>query len=138
MEARLESGDTAAEIVGGGMAVVVGDVLPEPAPEGLDRHEIGAVARQRYELDPQRGGCLAHRTGAMIGSAVPDDQQLPVGPFGPQPAPNIAGVLAVGAGVGPEPHLALVVEIEAIEGELVRQTREPEATQKRRPRSDQP
>src|SRR4051812_20014067 len=113
------------------MAVVVGDVLPEPAPEGLDRPEVGAVARQRYELDPQRGGGLAHHTGAMIGSAVPHDPQLPVGPFGPPPAQNIGGVLAVGAGLGPEPHLALVVEIEAIEWRAC----PPNAASPRRPRS---
>ena len=32
-------------------------------------------------------------------------------------------MLAVGAGIGPEPHLAFVVKIEAVERELVRQTR---------------
>ncbi len=32
-------------------------------------------------------------------------------------------MLAVGAGIGPEPHRAFVVEIEAVEGQLVRQTR---------------
>jgi hypothetical protein len=32
-------------------------------------------------------------------------------------------VLAVGAGIRPEPHLAFVVEIKAVERELVRQTR---------------
>jgi hypothetical protein len=36
VEARLERGDTVTEILGGGMAVVVGYVLPQPAPEGLD------------------------------------------------------------------------------------------------------
>ena len=59
----------------------------------------------------------------MIGGAVPHDDQLVLGPFGPEPAQDIDGVLAVGAGIGPEPHLAFVVEIEAVERELVRQTR---------------
>ena len=59
----------------------------------------------------------------MIGGAVPDDDQLVLGPFGPEPAQDIDGVLAVGAGIGPEPHLAFVVEIKAVERELVRQTR---------------
>ena len=59
----------------------------------------------------------------MIGGAVPHDDQLVLGPFGSEPAQNIDGVLAVGAGIGPEPHLAFVVEIEAVERELVRQTR---------------
>ena len=59
----------------------------------------------------------------MIGGAVPDDDQLVLGPFGPEPAQNIDGVLAVGAGIGPKPHFTFVVEIETVERELVRQTR---------------
>ena len=59
----------------------------------------------------------------MIGGAVPDDDQLVLGPFGSESAQNIDGVLAVGAGIRPEPHLAFVVEIKAVERELVRQTR---------------
>src|SRR5829696_5520348 len=59
----------------------------------------------------------------MIGGAVPDDDQLVLRPFGSKSAQNIDGVLAVGAGIGPEPHLAFVVEVEAVERELVRQTR---------------
>ena len=58
----------------------------------------------------------------MIGGTIPDDDQLVLGPFGSEPARNIDGVLAVGAGIGPEPHLAFVVEIETVERELVRQT----------------
>src|SRR3954447_16508612 len=75
IDLRLEGGDAAAEVLGGAMAVVVGDVLAQPAPEGLDRHEIGAVARQGPEFDPQRGGGLAHRPGAVIGRAVPEQDQ---------------------------------------------------------------
>src|SRR3954447_1779312 len=50
---------------------------------------------------------------------------------------DVDGVLTVGAGIGPEPHLTLVVEVEAIEGELVGQARgmrgHPEALTARRP-----
>ena len=59
----------------------------------------------------------------MIGGAVPHDDQLVLGPFGSESAQNIDGVLAVGAGIRPEPHLAFVVEVKAVERELVRQTR---------------
>src|SRR4051794_39229548 len=59
----------------------------------------------------------------MIGGTVPHGDQLVLRPFGSEPAQNIDGVLAVGAGIGPEPHRAFVVEIEAVEGQLVRQTR---------------
>src|SRR3712207_3522615 len=78
----------------------------------------------------------------MVGNAVPDEDQAPIRPFGPQPAQDIDGVLAVGAGLAPEPHLALVVEIEAIEGELVRQARRargnPEAPAALRPAIAEP
>ena len=30
---------------------MIGDILAEPAPERLDRHEVGAVAGQRHEVD---------------------------------------------------------------------------------------
>jgi hypothetical protein len=33
------------------MAVMIGDILAEPAPESLDRHVVGAVAGQRHEVD---------------------------------------------------------------------------------------
>ena len=73
----------------------------------------------------------------MIGGAVPHDDQLVLGPFGPESAQNIDGVFAVGAGIGPQPHFAFVVEIEAVERELVRQTRrgrgDPEAPAALRP-----
>ena len=59
----------------------------------------------------------------MIGGAIPDDDQLVFRPFSPEPAQDINGVLAVGARIGPEPHLAFVVEIKAVERELVRQAR---------------
>src|SRR5918994_5788626 len=59
----------------------------------------------------------------MIGGAVPHDDQLVLGPFGPEPAQDIDGVRAVGAGIRPEPHFTLVVEIETVKRELVRQTR---------------
>ena len=51
IEAGLESGHPPAEILGGRMAVMIGDILPEPTPERLDRHEVGAVAGQRHEVD---------------------------------------------------------------------------------------
>src|SRR3954447_9168708 len=106
-------------------------------PWSLDRHEVGAVAGQGHEVDVQRFGHLTHHAGAMIGGAIPDDDQLVFGPFSPEPAQDINGVLAVGAGIGPEPHRAFVVEIEAVEGQLVRQTRrgrgDPEAPAALRP-----
>ena len=96
-----------------------------------------ATWRQGHEFDLQRGGGLAYRLGAGIGRAVPEQDQWLLGPFGPQPVQDIDGVLAVGAGIGPEPHLTLVVEVEAVEGELVGQARRmrghPEALAARRP-----
>ena len=37
------------------MAMVIGDVLAQPAPERFDRHQIRAVTRQRHQGDVQRG-----------------------------------------------------------------------------------
>src|SRR5918994_5327315 len=59
----------------------------------------------------------------VIGGAIPHDDQLVLGPFGPEPAQDIDGVRAVGAGIRPQPHFTFVVEIETVKRELVRQTR---------------
>jgi hypothetical protein len=59
----------------------------------------------------------------VVGRAIPDQDQRLVRPFSAHPAQDIDGVLSIGAGVGPEPHLTLIVEIEPIEGELVGQPR---------------
>src|SRR3954454_4261148 len=96
----------------------IGDILAEPAPERLDRHECSrATARGRsVTRSPPRGR-----------SQRDDRRRRPTrrsaGPFGAEPAQNIDGVLAVGARIGPEPYRAFVVEIEAVERELVRPTR---------------
>src|SRR3954470_1715616 len=46
IEAVLESGNASAEILGGRMAMMIGNILPEPAPEGLDRHECSRAMAQ--------------------------------------------------------------------------------------------
>src|SRR3954454_8133426 len=86
VDAGLEGGDATGEIVPARVAVVVGDVLAQPAPERLDRHEIRAVARQRHQLDAQGGGRFPHGPGPVVGGAVPQHDQLAVGMFGAQPA----------------------------------------------------
>jgi hypothetical protein len=40
IEAVLESGHPPAGLLGGGMALMISDILPEPVPESLDRHEV--------------------------------------------------------------------------------------------------
>src|SRR4051794_28930341 len=100
------------------MAVMIRDVLAQPAPERLDGHQIRTVPRQRHQLDVQRARDLPDGLGPVIGRAVPQHDQLAIGPFGPQPSKNLDGVLAVGAREGPQPHLTFVVEIKPIEGEI--------------------
>src|SRR3954470_5796930 len=97
------------------MAVMIGDILAEPAPERLDRHECSrATARGRsVTLRPRHAPQMLDDRRRRRRSA---------GPFGSESAQNIDGVLAVGAGIGPQPHLAFVVEIKAVERKLVRQT----------------
>src|SRR6185369_16684683 len=123
VDAGLEGGDAAGEIVRAGVAVVVGHVLAQPTPQRLDRQEVGAVARQRHQADSQRGRRLPHRAGPVVGGAVPQHDQPAVGMLGAQPAEHVDGVRAVGARVGPQPDLALVVEVEAVERDLGREAR---------------
>ena len=87
IEACFERSHPPAEIFGGGMAVMIGDILAEPAPERLDWHEVGAVAGQRHEVDVEPFGRFTHHAGAMIGGhagamiggAIPHDDQLVFG-----------------------------------------------------------
>jgi hypothetical protein len=92
------------------MAVVIRDVLAQPAPESLHGHQVGAVAGQRRKLDAQVGGDLANGVGAVIGRAIPQHDQLPLGYLGPQPAQHVDSVLAIGARVGPEPFFDIGTE----------------------------
>ncbi len=98
--------------------MVIGDVLAQPVPERLDRHQIGAVAGQRHEFDVQARGGGPHRLGTMIRRAIPDDGERTLGDFRAQPAQHIDRVFAIGARIGPEPHLAFIVEIQAVERDL--------------------
>src|SRR3954454_25048760 len=74
----------------------------------------------------------------MVGRAVPQHDQLAIGPFGTEPSKDLDGVPAVGARVGPQPHLAFVVEIQPKERTRADRPGEREATQDRCPRSAQP
>jgi hypothetical protein len=67
----LEFGDAGLQGVEAGVAVLVSDVLAQPAPQRLDRQEVGAVGRQRPALDVRLGCRLAHAAGAVIADAVP-------------------------------------------------------------------
>ena len=78
-DAGLKGGDPPAEILRGGMAVMIGDILPKPTSEGLDRHEVGAVGRPRSALDPQVGRRLTHAAGAIVADAVPQHDQRALG-----------------------------------------------------------
>ena len=54
IEAVLESGNASAEIIGGGMAVMIGDILPEPAPESFDRRIIQTRSPfQKSQIHPR-------------------------------------------------------------------------------------
>jgi hypothetical protein len=72
----FEGGHPADQLIGGGMTGLVGDVLSQPAPERLDRHQVGAVARQRHDGDVQVCGGFPHHPGPVVWCAVPDHDQL--------------------------------------------------------------
>jgi hypothetical protein len=59
----------------------------------------------------------------VIGCAVPDQDERAVRTCGAQAAQHVDGVNAVGACIGPDPHLTFIVEIQAIERDFGRQTR---------------
>src|SRR4051794_23125109 len=59
----------------------------------------------------------------MIGRAVPQHDQLAIGPFGTEPSKDLDGVPAVGPRKGPQPHLPLIVEVEPVERHARRQAR---------------
>src|SRR3954463_9057802 len=49
----LEGSDAADQVLSRGMAMMIGEILAQPAPECLDRHQIGTVAGQRDRVDAQ-------------------------------------------------------------------------------------
>src|SRR3954466_1715242 len=100
-----------------------GDVLAQPAPQRLHGHQIRAVTGQRYEFDAQGRGDLPDGLGPVIGCTVPEHDQRAIRSLGAQALQNLDGVLAVGPRERPEPHLALVVEIQPIEGDACGQAR---------------
>src|SRR5690349_14428994 len=115
VQARLEVPHPPGEVVWAGMAMVIGDVLPQPVPELFHGHQIRAVARQRHQRDVQGRRGLPDGLGPVIGRPIPEHDQRLAGELSPQPAQHIDRVLAVGARERPQPHLAFVVEIQPIE-----------------------
>src|SRR3954465_2703740 len=59
----------------------------------------------------------------MVGRAVPQHDQLAIGPLGTEPSKDLDGVPAVGPRKGPQPHLPLIVEVEPVERDARRQAR---------------
>jgi hypothetical protein len=118
IDAGLKCGGATDQILGGGMAVMVGDILAQPAPQRLDRHQVRAVAGQRRQVDVQACRSRPNHLGTMIGRPVPEHDQRARRDLGAQPAQHVDGVIAVGPLVGPDPHRPFVVERQAIERDL--------------------
>ena len=55
------------------MAVVACDLFSHPAPEILNRIEVGTIGRQRDESETKFGGGSLNGLGPMPGGAVPND-----------------------------------------------------------------
>lgn len=117
----LKRGHAPGQVLSSGVAMVVGDVLAQPAPECLHRHQVGTVAGQRRKRDAEAGGFGSHHLGPVIGCAVPDNDEPAVGELGAEPVQHVDCVLAIGARVGPDPHLAFVEEVKAVERYFGRQ-----------------
>jgi hypothetical protein len=58
-----------------------------------------------------------------MGRTVPEHDQRLIGELGPQPAQHIDRVVAVGPRIGPQPPLAFVGQIKAVEGDARGQAR---------------
>ena len=61
------------EVAHGMLAVVARDLFSHPAPEILNRIEVGAIGRQRDESESEFGGGSLNGLGSMSGGAVPND-----------------------------------------------------------------
>src|SRR5947209_14866374 len=69
-------------------------------------------------MDAQAPGGGPDRLGAMIGRAVPEQDQLAGRDLGAQSAQHVDGIVPIGPVIGPDPHLAFIVEIQPIERDL--------------------
>ena len=61
------------EVTHGMVAVVASDLFSQPAPEILNRIEVGTIGRQRDESETKFGGGSLNGLGPMPGGAVPND-----------------------------------------------------------------
>src|ERR1700712_5984677 len=59
----------------------------------------------------------------MIRRSIPNHDELALGDLGAQPTQYVDGMLAIGSRIGPDPHLALVIQIQAIERDFGGQAR---------------
>ena len=61
------------------VTVQIGQLLSQPGPEALDRHQIGAVRRQKAQLDSQLCSLGADQFGVVVTDVVPDHDDAPCG-----------------------------------------------------------
>src|SRR5512144_2464320 len=95
---------------------VIGQVFSYPLPEVFHRHEVGTVARQRQQVDPQLIGPLDYRLCPVIGRPITEHREryrweLPAEGFQP-----LKGRLAVGTLVRIQLNLALVIKVDPVTG----------------------
>jgi hypothetical protein len=96
IDVSFEGGDAADQVLSRGMAVMVGDILTQPAPQRLNRHQVRAVAGQRLQMDAQAAGGGPDRLGTMIRRPIPQHDQLARRDLGAQPVQHVDGVIATG------------------------------------------
>src|SRR4051794_16113779 len=76
------------------MAVVIRDLLPQPAPERLHGHQIRAVTRQRHQPDVQGTRGLPDGLGLVIRCTIPEHNQRAIRGLSAEPAQRIDRVFA--------------------------------------------
>ena len=58
------------------MTIVLSNDFTQPLPKPFNGIEVGTVARQRQEFKAQEFGIIAHHLRPMIGSAIPNEDDL--------------------------------------------------------------
>jgi hypothetical protein len=66
----LERGNAPGQVVHSRVAMVVGDVLAQPAPQRLHRHQVGAVSGQRRKLDASENQTVLRGLAASAHTAL--------------------------------------------------------------------
>ena len=86
------------------VAIQLRDLFAQPLPETFNRIEVGTVARERENLETELLGISANLASAMIGSAIPNEDDLTTGFAQPKRelVEEVQGGIAIAFAILPE------------------------------------